>query len=232
MATDADTPADTRIMAVVHWALRRDLDRAQRELTTEPFPAGSRRRALGEHVLWLMDFLHKHHSGEDAGLWPLVRRRNPAAVALLDSLEDDHRRIAPAVDRLAAAARAYVVSADDDARLLLRDAVERLLEVLVPHLEREVAEAMPVVSESISAREWKQWDTRYNVRGRSPRQLGLTGHFLIDGADAESRDVVLHVVPPVPRFVLVHGFARTYRRAAGARWRPETAQAALVAGPA
>jgi hypothetical protein len=41
--------------------------------------------ALGKHVSWMLDFLHAHHSGEDAGLWPLVRRRNPAAVELLDS---------------------------------------------------------------------------------------------------------------------------------------------------
>ena len=42
-----------------------------------------------------MDFLHAHHESEDQGLWPLVRVKNPAAGALLDSLEADHERIDP-----------------------------------------------------------------------------------------------------------------------------------------
>ncbi len=83
--------ADTRMMGIVHGALRRDLLRIQAAVTTEPYPHGRQRRALGEHVVWMMDFLHAHHSSEDEGLWPLVRERNPAAGALLDSLEAERR---------------------------------------------------------------------------------------------------------------------------------------------
>ena len=32
--------------------------------------------------------------------------------------------------------------------------------------------------------------------------------------------VVVHTVPAVPRFILLHGFARAYRRRARARWQP------------
>ena len=60
----------------------------------------------------MMHFLHLHHTGEDVGLWPLVRARNPSAGALLDQMDADHRRIAPAITALEEAARAY---RDDDA---------------------------------------------------------------------------------------------------------------------
>ena len=40
-------------------------------------PSRRRRTALAEHLLWMMGFLHAHHSGEDEGLYPLVVRRNP-----------------------------------------------------------------------------------------------------------------------------------------------------------
>ena len=73
MAT-AQGPADTRMMGIVHGALRRDLLRTRAALTAEPYPQGRRRRALGEHVAWLMEYLHAHHTGEDEGLWPLVMR--------------------------------------------------------------------------------------------------------------------------------------------------------------
>jgi hypothetical protein len=65
-------------------------------------------------VVWMMEFLHGHHTGEDEGLWPPVRERDPAAGA----------------------------------------------------------------------------------------------------------EVVVHAVPPVRRFILLHGFARAYRRRAQARWQP------------
>ena len=71
-------PADTRINGVVHDALRRDLVRTRTTLITEPYPRGRQRRALGWHAVWLMEFLHGHHTGEDEGVWPLVRGEHHA----------------------------------------------------------------------------------------------------------------------------------------------------------
>ncbi|MDX5453885.1 MAG: hemerythrin domain-containing protein, partial [Rhodococcus sp. (in: high G+C Gram-positive bacteria)] len=84
MTTDTLPPADTRIMRIVHSALRRDLTRAAQVLRTAPAPERTQRVALADHLVWMMQFLHLHHSGEDQGLWPLVRAVNPAAEALLD----------------------------------------------------------------------------------------------------------------------------------------------------
>ena len=212
-------PADTRLMGIVHSALRRDLERTRSAVTAGPPPAGRRRRAIGRHVLWLMDFLHHHHTGEDEGLWPLVLRRAPEAAPLLDSLEADHARIAPAVDSLVAAALEYADTDADDARAALVTALDGLADVLYPHLDREVDEGMPVVSAAITEREWREWDEGYNLKGKSPLELGLEGHFLLDGLDPEGRDLVVHLVPPVPRFLLVHGFGWLYRRQARLRWQ-------------
>jgi hypothetical protein len=220
----AAEPADTRMMGIVHDALRRDLLRARGAVTAEPYPVGQQRRALGEHVVWLMQFLHAHHTSEDEGLWPLVRERNPTAAELLDSLEADHQRIDPAAQALAAAGRRYADTAADDARTELLTALDDLAAVLFPHLDREVDEAMPVVSASITHADWRAVEQRYNIKPKSLAQLGMEGHWLLDGIDAEGYDVVVHTVPAVPRFILVHGFARAYRRRARAVWEPDTAR--------
>ncbi|NYJ05777.1 hemerythrin domain-containing protein [Petropleomorpha daqingensis] len=222
--TTQDTPADTRIMGIVHAALQRDLRRARDVLGAAPPPEGGQRRALGAHVQWLMQFLHGHHTGEDDGLWPLVRDRNPAAGPLLDSLEADHARIAPAAEAVTAAAREYATTTTDGPRAALLAALDRLVEVLVPHLDREVAEAMPVVAASITDREWDAVEQEYNVKPKSMRELGFEGHWLLDGIDPEGYDVVVHTVPAVPRFVLLHGFARSYRRHSAACWSPVVPQ--------
>lgn len=215
-------PADTRMMGIVHNALRRDLERTRTVLTAAAPPVGRQRTAVGRHVLWLMDFLHTHHKGEDDGLWPLVLSKDPAAAALLASLEADHARIVPAMDELSAAARAYTDSTSDDTRLRLLSALDALAEVLYPHLDREVAEGMPVVAAAVTEPELRAWDKAHNLSGKSPLELGLEGHFLLDDLDATGRDVVVHQVPPVPRFLLVHGFGWLYRRQAAQRWGSRT----------
>src|SRR5689334_10567271 len=219
MAT-APEPADTRMMGIVHGALRRDLLRTRAALTAEPYPQGRQRRAIGEHVVWMMEFLHAHHTGEDEGLWPLVRARNPTAGALLDSLEAEHRLIGPAAAALTSAGRRYAATAADGPRAALVTALGELAAVLFPHLDREVEEAMPVVSASITQAEWHAVEQEYNIKPKSLAQLGMEGHWLLDGIDAEGYQVVVHTVPAVPRFILLHGFARAYRRRAQARWQP------------
>ena len=217
-----DVPADTRMMGIVHSALKRDLSRARDVLAAEPAPRGRQRVALGEHVTWMLEFLHGHHSGEDQGLWPLVRDRNPEAADLLDSMEADHARIAPAADSAAVAAAEYTATTTEAPRAALVDALDGLLEVLVPHLDREVAEAMPVVSASISDDEWNDIEQRYFVNKKSTVELAMEGHWMIEDIDSEGYDVVVHTVPPVLRFVLVYGFGPMYRRRAKARWSPDT----------
>ena len=74
MRADGGAPADTRTMGIVHSALRRDLERTRVALTTAPYPDAARRRAIGDHLLAMLHFLHVHHQGEGAGLWPMVLR--------------------------------------------------------------------------------------------------------------------------------------------------------------
>jgi polyketide cyclase/dehydrase/lipid transport protein len=98
--------------------------------------------------------------------------------------------------------------------------VVRLQDVLLPHLRREEDEAMPLVSLAITDAEWRAVEKAYNLEPKSLGQLGYEGHWLLDGLDPERRQVVTHLVPPIPRFLLVHGFARNYRRKAVACWGP------------
>jgi hypothetical protein len=129
--------------------------------------------------------------------------------------------IVPAVEALTAAARHYRSAPDDAARLQLIEALDELTGVLLPHLDREVAEAMPVVARSVSARDWTAWNKKANVKGKPLRELGLEGHWLIDDIDPEGYQVVTGQVPPVPRFILLHGFTRAYRRRTDAWWSPQ-----------
>jgi hemerythrin-like domain-containing protein len=214
---DLDGPADTRMMRIVHTALRRDLARTQvalAELAADP--DDDRREAVAAHVLWMMTWLHHHHEGEDEGLYPYVRARNPKAAALLDEMDADHQRIVPAMAAVERAAASYATS--PDSRADVAAALDALLDGLLPHLQREEEEMMPVVSATITDREWREWDEKSNIAPLSKKELAASGLWIIDGLEGEDYEHVSHLVPPVPRFliskVLVHG----YRRQANRRW--------------
>jgi hypothetical protein len=216
-AIDHDAPANTRMMGIVHSALRRDLVRVGLVLGTPQASQPNRRTALAEHLLWMMRFLHDHHSSEDAGLYPLVKRRNPAATELLERMDADHNSIAPAMDALKAAAKHHLADpTSPDSTLLL--AVNRLGVVLLPHLEREEQEMMPVVSASITDSEWRAWDQQFNLKPKGLTALAQEGHWVLDGLDDESSEHVKHLVPPVPRFILIKLLGGRYRRNRATLW--------------
>jgi uncharacterized protein YndB with AHSA1/START domain len=214
-----DTPANTRVMSVVHNALRRDLARTRAALTGPMPPHDEQRVAIGEHLLWMMGFLHNHHSSEDATIYPAVRERDASAAALLDQMHADHQSVVPAIAQLEAAAKAYIASPDatDDVIAAL-DAIEA---VLLPHLEREEIEMMPIVARNITQREWDDWEQEYNVKPLDKKTLAMTGLWLIDGCDAADTALITALVPPLPRWIITHVVVRTYRKQAFRRWRTQ-----------
>ena len=171
-------------MGIVHSALRRDLERTRVALTTAPYPDGARRRAIGDHLLAMMHFLHVHHHGEDAGLWPMVRQ-GPVHGLLLERMERDHEQIAPAISALEEAAEGYRGGALDREPLL--SALAGLTGVLLPHLEREETEAMPVVSATLSQAAWGAYEQDHAVGVKTFLELGDEGQWVLDGLDEEDR---------------------------------------------
>jgi len=214
-------------MGIVHDALRRDLQRAAAALSSRPPPHDRQRVAIAVHVRWLMDFLHAHHTGEDQGLWPMVRAHNPAASDMLDQMDADHTRIGPQIDRVAAAAATYQTDTSGAARDALATAVEVLRSVLDPHLQREEDEMMPIVSRSITDGQFKSYENTNHVAAKSKRELGREGHWLIDSLDPERYNVVVRTVGAVPRFILLHALARPYRLECATRWGPRVQVAPL-----
>jgi hypothetical protein len=155
----------------------------------------------------------------------------PGRGGLLEAMETEHRAIVPAIDALTAAAQRYRSAQGDAPREELIAALDALTSVLLPHLDRKVAQAMPVVSQTLTAREWEAWNKQANVKGKPLRELGLEGHWLIEEIDPEGYQVVAGQVPAVPRFILLHGFARPYRRRRDAWWSPQATAGHAAASP-
>jgi hemerythrin-like domain-containing protein len=221
MRSSLSAPADTRMMGIVHDALRRDLTRASDALSGERVPGEAQRVAIAEHIQALMNFLHDHHAGEDAWLWPTMRSLNPAASGLLDQMDADHLAISHVMEVVTSAAEAYQGS--PESRELLVEALSELRGCLDPHLGREEQEVMPVVAATLTKRQYDQWEQEYYLKPKTKRELGMEGHWLIDSADRPTYDRVVGTVNPVLRFVLLHVFGPKYRQECADRWGTDVA---------
>jgi hypothetical protein len=195
-----------------HAALRRDLERAIGSLTASRHPSPAQRAALAEHVGLVLDLLHHHHTGEDIGLWPLVRRRAPDLGSQLDMMEAEHASVAGAIISTRAAARQYAATADPSAAHELRQALVELSGVLLPHLEHEETEVMPRVMRALTDKDWSTL-SRQELRNWNSFALAATGlAWMADGMPPTDREVFNRQVSAVFRWMIDKRYGSAYRR--------------------
>jgi hemerythrin-like domain-containing protein len=207
------------MMSVMHDAMRRDFNRLRTALLEQPAPAGRRRVALADHVDFLMVFLDGHHHSEDDLLWPRVRAKDPLLGDLLDSMVDDHEQIVSRVSGVTTAAADYRASESEQVRRALFDAIDDLLEVLLPHLSREEAELMPLVSERLSVADWRAFERE----ARPPLPATTLAEYLnwfFDDLDEDRRRRVTDGLPLPLVLGCRAAFGPMYRRRARLRWGP------------
>jgi hypothetical protein len=205
-------PADMEFMnQLFHAALRRDLARTLETLAAAGNRGTPHRRALVEHLGVVLDLLHHHHTGEDEGLWPLVRRRAPDLAAQLDMMEAEHTAVAAAIRSTRAAATRYAgdpTGAADE----LRNAVVALRDTLLPHLDHEETEVMPRVMRALSRRDWSAL-ARREVRNRGSFALAGTGLlWTADGLAPARRARFNRQVPALLRWLIDKRYGPAYRR--------------------
>jgi Hemerythrin HHE cation binding domain len=195
-----------------HDALRRDLDRMIRALTAATARPESQRAAFAEHVTLVLDLLHHHHTGEDQGLWPLVRRRAPDLGAQLDMMEAEHASVAQAIASTRAAAAHYAASADPAAGERLREEITDLRAVVLPHLDHEEAEVMPRVMRALSERDWSSL-ARREARARGSFAIAGSGLvWMIDGLDPRRQAEFNRQVSAPFRWLIRARYSGAYRR--------------------
>jgi Hemerythrin HHE cation binding domain len=212
MAPRARMPTDMEFMnRLFHAALRRDLARTLDTLGAGSDRGPGQRQALVAHLGLVLDLLHHHHTSEDEGLWPLVRRRAPDLGPQLDMMEAEHASVASAIESTRAAAGRYagVPALPGDA---LRTAVAALRDTLLPHLDHEETEVMPRVMRALSRHDWSAL-ARREIRNRGSFALAGTGLlWTVDGLDLQRRAEFNRQVPALFRWLIDKRYGPAYRR--------------------
>lgn len=207
-------PVDLAGMFLMHRAFRRDLDRFRAAVPATPYGDRATWRRLARRWSFFGDVLHKHHSGEDAGLWPLLRSRAPDARVVLDAMEAEHGRIDPL---LATCAEGFAVlstgggAADRDE---LAAHVDALHDALSAHLAHEEADAMALVQAHLSAADWDRLDREFFAAEYGPGDLVPVLGWVLDGLADDAAHRVPGTTPALLRIgrVCARRFARRETR--------------------
>lgn len=90
------TPSMATMFMTSHHGFRRDIAAFARALATADT---ARYEALREEWSKFCAALHHHHTIEDTSMFPDLRAKRPDLAAALDELDEQHRAIAPLLDR-------------------------------------------------------------------------------------------------------------------------------------
>jgi hemerythrin-like domain-containing protein len=186
-------PVDMIMMYVMHHAFRRDLAAFSARVPTVAVDDAVTWRALDQRWTDFAEVLHKHHSGEDAGLWPLLLERvdavgDAAGRATLEAMEAEHAEIDPLLEACARgfARMAEGGTADDRAALAVRTAAAR--DSLGRHLLHEESQAMVLLQRHLSQGDWEECERRSFAKPKSLADVAFTVPWVCLGLPADVRE--------------------------------------------
>lgn len=196
--TRATYKTDTTDMMAVHQVLRDAITNAP-ALIGGAEPGDLQRAAVvGSYYDNVLRFLQVHHHAEDELLWPKLLERAPERTDLVQAMIADHGQIHDALDRASAALPKWASSGDRDEGSGLTAAIEDLGSALVPHLDNEEQEIVPLLSDHLSEEEWGEMPG-HALRAFDGDKVWLILGLIRENMTQAQRDAMLAHMPPPPR---------------------------------
>ncbi len=185
-AAAPDGPVDLAAMYVMHRAFRRDLEGFAAVCPSVPVTDGARWRALARRFDRFASFLHKHHTGEDVGLWPLLAERG-ADPGVLAALEAEHAGIDPALTAVRAALDALAAGrGDETTRADLAERMAALRDGLAAHLAHEERDGMVQVQQHLGPEDWARLEREVFAKEYRPREVFAALGWVVSAVPPEA----------------------------------------------
>jgi DUF438 domain-containing protein len=161
-----------------------------------------RSQVLADHIELLISLLHHHHRGEDKHLWPKLLDRGPGEVAaIVDLMEDQHKRLERLIAEIHAAIRIWRRSAASESGKALADALDQVNPLLNEHMGMEEERILPIVEKYVTSAEWSLMVQEGAAEAPQESASLLFGMFMYE-SDPDVIQEVLSQMPPEARPVM------------------------------
>ncbi len=184
----------TSDMIAVHRALAGSLQAAP-SLVGDAGADPERVEVIGSFYENVLEFLHVHHWGEDELIYPLLEARCPDEMAVLQTVDDQHKLLTEPMDTAVASVAAWRAEPSATTGGAVVAIMATIDETLAPHLSDEEEIVLPIASAWMSPEEWAllPGHALQSFRGDKPwLALGLVR----EGLTPEQRDGMLAGMPP------------------------------------
>lgn len=166
-------PARTEEMAVIHRIFRRGFPMMAELVRQAPTGATGRSEPIAEHLDFLLNGLHNHHTGEDEHIWPRLLERAAPQTELITRMEKQHEVVAERSERVRTLLQTWRRAPADGEELAT--ALNEFTAALVEHLDDEEAQVVPLIRAHITADEWTHLGQETFEKFTNAEKLVATG---------------------------------------------------------
>jgi hemerythrin-like domain-containing protein len=148
----------------------------------------------------VLAFLHVHHEGEDALVWPKLLERAPVEAARIQEIADQHEQVSALIASAEEQLASWAEEPDTEHGAKLAGALATLGHELVNHLDQEEAFVLPLAAEHMTVEEWAELPAHGMRNFRGDKVWVLLG-LLFEAMPPGQPEVALeHMPPPVAAF--------------------------------
>jgi hemerythrin-like domain-containing protein len=183
---------DTSDMPAVHKVFRTALASAP-ALLESTRTDGERRRLIANYYLNILSFLEAHHHGEELLVFPLIIERAPDQAALIAVANQQHEQVMGLIEMTNVGLQSW---AQDN--YVLNDMIRQLAALetcLVPHLDQEERDVLPIVTETVSGEEWGQLPG-HTMKNFAGDKLWLIIGLIREQFTPAQREMMSNAMPP------------------------------------
>jgi hemerythrin-like domain-containing protein len=198
-------------MLTIHRIFRRQF--AELQALVQEVPAGDAMRvgAVADHLGFLIDGLHMHHTTEDDLIWPKLLDRAGLDAPLVERMEEQHRQIDASVAEVRAAMSAWRSELTQATSSALADRIGEFLVVLEGHLDEEEQVVVPLIDRHLTEAEWQEVGER-GFEKFTPAQRWIATGQMVEVATPEEAAMMFGQLPPPVKVLWRLIGKRKYRR--------------------
>lgn len=198
-------------MPVIHRIFRRQFAEVRALVQEVPAADATQVGAVADHLGFLLDGLHMHHTTEDDLIWPKLLDRAGLDAPLVERMQEQHQQVDASVAEVRAALSAWRPDPTPATSSALADRIGEFLVVLEGHLDEEEQVVVPLIDRRLTEAEWQEVGER-GFEKFTPAQRWIATGQMVEVSTPEEAAMMFGSLPP-PVKVLWHLIGkRKYRR--------------------
>ena len=187
---------DTSDMPAVHMVFRSSLASGP-EFIGSAAGHDERRSLIANYYSNVMAFLEVHHDGEEKIVFPLLIERAPEHRAIVEQAARQHTEVVGLMQAVRESLRSWEANGDSGEAEMARS-LGALNDALIPHLDEEEAQILPLAGEYLTVEEWATLPG-HSMANFQGDKIWLILGLIRENFTAEQRDMMLNGMPPPAR---------------------------------